>query len=582
MVKRKELQEPKKISQKRLVRIFKDIKGVKSEDNRFCFLIGAGASKSSGIQTGWELSEEWYQELQDDLEVDELKTWEKAIKFDAKKVGEFYSHLYKKRYESCHQVGYDKFKRIMESAEPGLGYVILARLLADEKHNFVITTNFDYLIEDAIRMYTATKPFTAGHEIMAQFISSQTERPTIIKVHRDLLLNPFNDEEQTKKLKDEWGKALLPIVKNFSLLVIGYGGNDGSLMDYLTEIDAKDRKPIYWCIRNEDDLNDKIRKLLTSNDFIVEIKGFDELMHSFNFAMDYKIFKDLDDIDNHQFVIAAKKRVETLKEKKRELLERLQKEKPEDISEETREIFTSAERYLLKIAYEEDTDKKEDIFKEAIERFPDNVELLNDYAIFLKNSKKDYDKAELYYNKVKELAPESGIILGNIANFLTEVRGNHELAEKYYEEAILYKKNDSVILGNYAIFLGTTQKKYDKAEKYHYMALSLDENNANNLGNLGNLLILRKKDFKTAKEYIEKSFKYTKEDQLDLLAELWFYRYTHYSEWREEAEKELDKLVAKGAKSIGWNFEDHITIAKENGHPNIKKLQEFADAISKE
>ena len=180
---------PKDISQKRLIKIFKDVKRLESVETRFCFLLGAGASKSSGIPTGWELATRWYKDLQEVLEEDELKAWEENIDFEEERVGEFYTHLYQKRYESSPQIGYEEFKTLMEDKEPGIGYVILAQVLANERHNFVITTNFDYLVEDAVRMYTPTKPFSAGHETLAGFISSKAERPTIIKVHRDLFLS---------------------------------------------------------------------------------------------------------------------------------------------------------------------------------------------------------------------------------------------------------------------------------------------------------------------------------------------------------------------------------------------------------
>ena len=68
---------------------------------------------------------------------------------------------------------------------------------------------------------------------------------------------------------------------------------------------------------------------------------------------------------------------------------------------------------------------------------------------------------------------------------------------------------------------------------------------------------------------------------LGLLAELWFYRYAHYKHWYDQGEKELEKLVSRGAKSIGWNLEAHIEIAREQQHLNIEKLKEFANLITK-
>ena len=68
----------KEINQQTLVQLFED--AYDSEGIRLCFLLGAGASVSSGIPTG----------------------------------------------------------------------ATLAKILADTRHSFIITTNFDYLVEDAL------------------------------------------------------------------------------------------------------------------------------------------------------------------------------------------------------------------------------------------------------------------------------------------------------------------------------------------------------------------------------------------------------------------------------------------------
>ncbi len=581
MVKKKIDKSPKSINQKRLVTLFKDIKRLDSVENRFCFLIGAGASKSSGIPTGWELSKKWYDVIKNDLDEKELEDWEKEIGFDIKKVGEFYPYLYKKRYESSAQVGYDEFKNIMESVDPGLGYVILSQILANEKHNFVITTNFDYLIEDAVRMYTSTKPFSAGHETLAEFISSQTERPTIIKVHRDLFLHPFNDDENTNKLKEEWKNALIPILKNFNLLVIGYGGNDGSLMDYLEVIKPNDRKPIYWCVRNKNNLNSKIKDLLTEKDYIVKIKGFDELMYSLNNALGYKIFENLDDKDKHQSVEVAKSRVSELNKKLKKLAEKLSKDTEDTISEDTKNMFKGSSEYIFKAYQEKDENKKDEIYRLGLERYPENADMYGNYAIFLKNIRKDYDKVEEYYKKAIELDPENANNIGNYALFLKNIHKNYEKAEEYYKKAIELDPESVNNIGNYAIFLSDIRKDYNKAEGYHKKGIELDPNSAISIGNYAHHLVLSKQDFKKAEKLIDKAIK-LELDKIDFLAELWFYRYAHYEKYLKKAEKELDKLISEGAKSPWCNLQDHVEIAKKNKHPNIKKLQEFADKITKE
>ena len=528
--------KPYQIDQKRLVTLFKDIKRLNSDETRFCFLIGAGASKSSGIKTGLELAKEWYKCLRHDLSNEELKQWEESIKFDVNNIGAFYPHLYKKRYETSSQIGYEEFKKLMENIEPGIGYVILSQIITQERHNFVITTNFDYLIEDSVRMYTPKKPFSAGHETLAEFISSQTERPTIIKVHRDLFLHPFNDDTETQKLKDEWKNALIPILRYFNLLVIGYGGNDGSLMDYLQNIESQNRKPIYWCIRNDNDINDKINLLLDEKDYVVRIKGFDELMISLNDALGYKIFENLDEPEKHPFVLAAKTRINGLNKKLKDLLDKLPKDSVV-IDNETKELFTGAMKYMFNGYVERDVNKKneiylkgltkyptdsallgqyaiflydirrdfdlaEDYFKRALEIDPMNVANNGNYAIFLKDIRKNYDKSEEYYKKAIELDPNHANNLNNYAILLKEIRKNFDLAEEYYKRAI---KIDQTLCGNYATFLYEIRKDFDKAEELYKKGIELNPESASNFGNYAIFLYEIRKNFDKAEEFYKKA-----------------------------------------------------------------------------
>ena len=98
------------------------------------------------------------------------------------------------------------------------------------------------------------------------------------------------------------------------------------------------------------------------------------------------------------------------------------------------------------------------------------------------------------------------------------------------------------------------------------------------MGNYGQFLLIKGKK-EEAKSYIENAFKlYTTEN--DLYIELWFYRLAHYPEYFEEAKKELDELLGKGIRSIGWDFSRNIEQAKKEGHKDIKLLEEYAKKIT--
>jgi hypothetical protein len=133
------------------------------------------------------------------------------------------------------------------------------------------------MTEDALFSLQNTKPLIIGHTSLANYISvNNSIRPVIVKLHHDYLLSPKNTEQDTNTLPPEFKKNLTPVLEGVHLIVIGYGGYDTGIMDYLRETTS--RKPIYWCCRDKSRLSAETKKLLTEQDFIVEIKGFDRFM----------------------------------------------------------------------------------------------------------------------------------------------------------------------------------------------------------------------------------------------------------------------------------------------------------------
>ena len=110
--------------------------------------------------------------------------------------------------------------------------------------------------------------------------------------------------------------------------------------------------------------------------------------------------------------------------------------------------------------------------------------------------------------------------------------------------------------------------------------MELDPNDADNNGNYAQLLLISSEKEKAA-NYIQVAFD-NATDNDSLLLELWYYRYAHFPEYLEEAEKEIEDLLTKGVKSIGWNFEGNIEQAIKDKHPDIEKLKDFAKRITNE
>ncbi len=562
----------KEITQQKIIRLLKD-SHEKNSSIHFGFILGSGASVQSGIKLGSELAQIWYEQIKEDTKEEEFDSWKKEKKaIDETNLAESYTKIFAKRFEVDFRAGYEELQRYMDKAEPSIGYSFLAQFLSKTSHKFVITTNFDTMVEDALFGLKEAKPLVLGHELLSKYINpTSPTRPTIIKIHRDFLLDPYNTDDEIKELDAQWQESLKPLLKEHSMIVIGYGGNDDSLMNYLNNIE--DRKPIYWCYRGDKSkLSSKITSILTEKDFIIEIQGFDKFMLLLNDKLNLGTIIDKEDINNSPIVKNALKYADKYKKQ----LEELTKDElnPEE-QKAVEKLLPSWYHYELEVKKEINDDKKEDIYLKGLKAYPNSHELMNNYAnLLLKLTK--YEKAEIYYKKALTIEPNHRNANGNYALLLTKLSRNDE-SETYYKKALTIVPNNVNINGNYALLL-VKLYKYNEAEIYYKNTLELESNNAIHNGNYAQfLLILGKKE--EAKSYIENAFK-NQPTENDLIIELWFYRLAHYPEYFEEAQKELDLLLDKGIRSIGWDFSKNIEQAKKESHKDIELLEDYAKRIT--
>ena len=227
---------------------------------RFCFILGSGASRNSGIKTGLDMIGEWREELRKNYggDMDSIRRaaerlhyapedWEPIFRDDYQPDSKHYFVMYDLMFARTVRAGYDFMEKAMAKAKPSIGYYCLASILSSPQNrsNLVITTNFDTLTEDALFFFSGKHPLVLGHERMASFLRSDTDRPIVAKIHRDMLLEPMSRQEEMKKLKEEWSKALRNVLPNCIPIVIGYAGGDNTLMDLLKDESLKCRK-LYW------------------------------------------------------------------------------------------------------------------------------------------------------------------------------------------------------------------------------------------------------------------------------------------------------------------------------------------------
>lgn len=432
---------PKEWSEKGLLA---EIRKLHQQGRSLAFILGAGASASSGIPTGGKLAYGWLQEWhqRECLEPDtDLQSWAREqlknpafiTHQDAKPAyqdaASHYATIFERRFAGDYTSGYAALEDAMEDAAPSVGYSILAKILDETHHRVVVSTNFDNLVADAMAIHASRSPLIVGHEALAGFARPQLRRPLVAKIHRDLHLAPKNDREGVNTLGQGWGNSLSQLFQYSTPLVLGYGGNDGSLMGFLNDLPAGHIPGrLFWCYRDEPPAQNVLAIIAKHGGVIVKISGFDEFMQELvkQVLPEFKLGQLVRDIDQ-----LAKER----KEKYREAI----KKNPD--SWWVVELAAQAET---------DMDKREAIYREGLKKFPQSAELAGNFANFLADQRHDYDEAERYYRKALELDPSDAAHTGNFANFLASQRHDYDKAEHYYRKALELGPNDPYALANFA------------------------------------------------------------------------------------------------------------------------------------
>lgn len=346
------IQDYRIISTKQLVGAVKE--GINSSE-RFCFILGSGASVSSGIPMGGELERRWMAEMEKSPGLEEVrataeklkekkrlehdfeeieKIWQVVKNKETPLSSEYYFDIYKLRFFPNHRNGYHYLEKLMVDANPSFGYHPLALMLTGEdRNNLVITTNFDSLVEDALFMYTSSKPLVINHELLAEYAGDPNiSRPIIAKVYRGISFDPLNMPEETDRLKDKWRNVLSTVFQSYTPIVIGYGGGDNSLMEFLADESVKMRNGIYWCYMEEyGEPNEKIQNLVQQKKgYLVRTAGFDAVM----LAIGNALFPD--NIEPHEtgkYLEDRKKmQIENYEKEYNKLVEREEKMNTMDVS----------------------------------------------------------------------------------------------------------------------------------------------------------------------------------------------------------------------------------------------------------
>ena len=267
-------------------------------------LLGAGASVSSGVPGAAQIAEmaaNWaycreHGRAAEDPSVtrSDWLPWlrEQQWYHSALAVGEQYpaivEHLLLPRSERRRF-----FTAVLRTAlPPRRGYQSLARLAGKGWVRTVLTTNFDDLIPRSLR---AEASVVGVDEVSgaaeAHLVSTAPPYPQVVFLHgRVEQYTDANLETETQRIHPVLRDALVPLLRDHPLVVIGYRGAEPSIMvDLLGNADSPLHFPhgIYWCVRgNESRIrwSQALADRLGGNFQLVPIDGFDQALTAWDDA----------------------------------------------------------------------------------------------------------------------------------------------------------------------------------------------------------------------------------------------------------------------------------------------------------
>lgn len=136
---------------------------------------------------------------------------------------------------------------------PSEGYSLLVMLAEMGYINAVITTNFDYLLEEtqSLLHLTPFTVFTPGRAVPEEYYMRRTKNaPVYIKMHGDLSDRLVTHLTQSEIQKKQYGENFVNLIRhtitNYGLIIVGYGGYD-SLITEIFEMELDNIDEVYWC-----------------------------------------------------------------------------------------------------------------------------------------------------------------------------------------------------------------------------------------------------------------------------------------------------------------------------------------------
>jgi hypothetical protein len=276
------------------------------------FLLGAGASITSGVQSAYDCIWEWKKDIYLSKNINSAEFYrnykEEAVRksiqnwLDMQGIyppldsAEEYSFYVEKAYP----IPDDRrkyFSSLIEKKEPYIGYKLLCLLAEHNIVKSVWTTNFDGLIVRSAYQNNLT-PIEITLDNSERIFRNQSNKELLtIALHGDYKYSTLkNTEKELDNQNDTFKEQFANYHLDKNLIVIGYSGRDKSLMDaILNAFSRQGAGRLYWCGYG-DQINKELFELIIKirqsgrEAYYVSTDGFDKtIIHLSKSAFEGKV-----------------------------------------------------------------------------------------------------------------------------------------------------------------------------------------------------------------------------------------------------------------------------------------------------
>ncbi|APP73928.1 SIR2 family protein [Xanthomonas vesicatoria ATCC 35937] len=290
------------------------------QPGNFAWFLGAGASASGRIPTGYAMIRDFKKELfcratgMSRREVDStdplwIERIDSYLESEALLPPPGHPTEYACAFEAVYPSAADRrlyIDKQVSLGKPSFGHRVLASLLVSGRAPCVFTTNFDSLVETAATLARevaspaerATLTVAAiDNAVRALRCLRQNDWPLLAKIHGDFQSEDLKNTRDELQAQDEaMRKVLSEACRRFALIVVGYSGRDTSVMNVLGDaLDSEDAFPggIYWMTRDASELLPEVTRFLEQANAqgisanIVECQNFDEFAGDIADALEF-------------------------------------------------------------------------------------------------------------------------------------------------------------------------------------------------------------------------------------------------------------------------------------------------------